>query len=92
VDNSLTLENRRNGEILRMRRVRDAQGQIILFLDGTLPPRANGPPLHVHTQEHEEGIVKAGTLGAQVGMEKIIVPAGGTVEGVAKISPAQQWC
>jgi hypothetical protein len=33
--------------------------------------------LHVHFHEHEEGIVRAGTLGAQVGTAKIIVPAGG---------------
>ena len=78
MDNFLRLENRHTGEILRMRRVHDAQGQIVLTLDGSLPPRASGPPLHVHFHEHEEGLVKAGTLGAQVGTEKIIVPAGGT--------------
>ena len=78
MDNFLRLENRHTGEILRMRRVHDAQGQIVLTLDGSLPPRASGPPLHVHFHEHEEGIVRAGTLGAQVGTEKFIVPAGGT--------------
>ena len=77
MDNFLRLENRDTGEILQMSRVRDAQGQIVLTLDGSLPPRASGPPLHVHFHEREEGIVKAGTLGAQVGTEKIIVPAGG---------------
>ena len=77
MDNFLRLENRHTGEILRMRRVHDAQGQIVLTLDGSLPPRASGPPLHVHFHEHEEGIVKAGTLGAQVGTQKITVPAGG---------------
>src|SRR5258708_6261861 len=60
-----------------MRRVRDSKGQFVLNRDGTLPPRANGPPLHVHIHEHEEGKVIAGTLGAQVGTEKIIVPTGG---------------
>ena len=75
----LTLENRRNGEILRMHRRRDAEGRIILYLDGTLPSKADGPPLHTHVREREEGIVKAGTLGARVGGEKIIVPTGGTV-------------
>jgi quercetin dioxygenase-like cupin family protein len=79
VDNFLRLENRHTGEILRMSRVRDVQGQIVLTIDGSLPPRASGPPLHVHFHEREEGIVKAGTLGAQVGTEKIIVPAGETV-------------
>jgi hypothetical protein len=78
VDNFLRLENRHTGEILRMRRVRDSEGQTILALDGSLPPRADGPPLHIHFPQREEGIVKAGTLGAQVGTEKIIVPTGGT--------------
>ena len=66
MDNFLRLENRHNGEILRMYRRHDAEGRIVLFLDGTLPPKADGPPLHVHFREREEGIVKAGTLGAQV--------------------------
>jgi hypothetical protein len=76
VDDFLRLENRHTGEILRMRRVHDSQGRIVLTLEGTLPPRADGPPLHVHTREREEGIVRAGTLGALVGGEKIIVPSG----------------
>ena len=42
--NFLTLENRRNGEILRMHRRRDAEGRIVLYIDGTLPPKADGPP------------------------------------------------
>lgn len=79
MDDFLRLENRHTGEILLIRRVRDAQGQIILTLDGTLPPGTGGPPLHVHLLEHESGIVNAGTLGAQVGTEKIVVPTGGTV-------------
>ena len=62
MDKFLRLENRHTGEILRIRRVHDARGRIVLILEGTLPPRASGPPLHVHTQEREEGIVKAGTL------------------------------
>lgn len=78
MDNFLTLENRHTGEILRMRRRHNAQGQIILMIDGSLPAGANGPPLHVHILEDEEVIVKAGTLGAQVGSKKLIVPTGGT--------------
>ena len=78
MDNFLRLENRHNGEVLLIRRMLDAEGQVILALDGTLPPGTNGPPLHVHFREHEEGIVKAGTLGAQVGTEKIVVCTGGT--------------
>jgi quercetin dioxygenase-like cupin family protein len=72
-----------------MRRVHDVQGRIVLILEGTLPPGADGPPLHVHIQEHEEGVVKAGTLGALVGAEKIIVPTGETVTLPAGI--AHRW-
>jgi len=78
VDNFVTIRNRHTGEILRLSRARDAQGQIILNLDGSLPPRASGPPLHVHFHQREEGHVKAGILAAQVGKENIVVPAGGT--------------
>ena len=89
MDEFLRLENRRTGEISRMRRAHDAQGRIVLILEGTLPPGADGPPLHVHIQEREEGVVKAGTLGALVGAEKIIVPTGGTVTLPAGI--AHRW-
>jgi mannose-6-phosphate isomerase-like protein (cupin superfamily) len=78
VDSFLTLENRHTGEILRMRRVRDATGQIVLAIDGSLPPRMSGPPIHMHYHQREEGSVKAGALGARVGNEKVVVPAGGT--------------
>lgn len=90
MDDFLRLENRHTGEILQMRRMRDAQGHIVLTLDGSLPPGASGPPLHVHFHEREEGIVKAGTLGAQVGTEKTIVPAGGTVVLPAAL-PHRWW-
>jgi mannose-6-phosphate isomerase-like protein (cupin superfamily) len=90
VENFLQLENRKTGEILRMRRVRDSQGQIVLTIDGSLPPRASGPPLHVHFHEHEEGIVKAGTLGAQIGNEKVVVPTGGTAVLPAGV-PHRWW-
>jgi mannose-6-phosphate isomerase-like protein (cupin superfamily) len=90
VDKFLQLENRHTGEILRMRRVRDADGQTVLALDGSLPPRAGGPPLHIHFQQREEGIVKAGTFGAQVGTEKITVPTGGTATLPACV-PHRWW-
>ena len=77
MDNFLKLENRHTGEVLLLRRVRDAEGQIVVTIDGSLPPRAQGPPAHVHYREREEGSVKAGTLGARVGKEKIVVAAGG---------------
>lgn len=78
MDNVLTLENRHTGEILRMCRVRDAGGQTVLAIDGSLPPGMSGPPLHLHFYEREEGTVKAGTLAAQVGGKQIVVPTGGS--------------
>ena len=65
MDNFVTIRNRHTGEVLRLSRVRDAQGQIVLNLDGSLPPGTSGPPLHVHFHQREEGQVKAGTLGAK---------------------------
>jgi Cupin domain len=74
----LQLENRRTGEILRMRRMRVPDGQTALAIEGSLPPRIGGPPAHLHFQQREEGIVKAGSLGARLGKKEIVVPAGGT--------------
>jgi len=74
---SLTLQNRHTGETLRMRRERDISGQVILIIEGSLPPRSNGPPPHVHFQEREEGEVRAGTLGARIGEQKLVVQTGG---------------
>ena len=78
MDDFLRIENRHTGEILHMRRVRDADGRVVLTIDGSLPPHADGPPPHVHFGEREEGIVKAGTLGARVGGKEIVVQAGGS--------------
>lgn len=78
MDNFLHLENRKTGEVLRMCRVR-AEGQTILKLEGSLPPRADGPPLHIHFHSREEGIVKQGTLGVRVGKQKTVVQAGESV-------------
>jgi hypothetical protein len=89
VDRFLRLENRHTGEILRLRRVRDAEGQIVLTIDGSLPPRMSGPPVHVHFHQREEGGVKAGSLGARVGNEQIFVPAGGTA--VFQAGVAHTW-
>ena len=85
----LRLENRHTGEVLNLRRERDNQGRLVLELDGSLPPRADGPPLHTHFYELEEGKVLAGTLGAQVGMEKFTVPAGGTA--VLPLGVPHRW-
>lgn len=60
-----------------MHRERDASDQLILIIEGTLPPGSKGPPPHVHFQEREEGSVQAGTLGARIGDQALVVQAGG---------------
>lgn len=74
---SLTLHNRHTGETLRMRREHDASGQENLIIEGSLPPRTNGPPPHIHLKQREEGGVQAGTLGARIGEQKLVVETGG---------------
>lgn len=73
----LRLENRHTGETLCMHRERDLSGQIVLVIEGALPPRGNGPPPHVHFQQREEGRVQAGILGARVGDQTLVVRSGG---------------
>jgi mannose-6-phosphate isomerase-like protein (cupin superfamily) len=75
---SLVLENRHTGERLVLRRVKRGE-EVWLELRGTLPPHRGGPPLHIHLEEHEEGQVIAGTLGAVVDGKEITVSAGGPV-------------
>jgi len=78
LESCLQLVNQKTGETLRMRRVRDSEGQTVLTIDGSLPPGTSGPPLHIHFQQREEGTVRAGSLGAQIGNVKTVVRAGGT--------------
>lgn len=82
------LHNRHTDERLKIRRVlRD--GIWCLELKGSLPPGHDGPPLHVHYQEHEEGIVVAGTLAAEVDGQTVEVPAGGTA--TLPLGSAHRW-
>jgi mannose-6-phosphate isomerase-like protein (cupin superfamily) len=76
MESVLILENRHTRETLRMRRERDVSGQVILIIEGSLPPRSNGPPPHVHFQQREEGLVQAGTLGARIGEQTLVVQTG----------------
>lgn len=72
---SLVVENRHTGERLALRRVmRD--GKLALELKGTLPPRNEGPPLHIHHVEVEEGVVIAGTLGVMLNGQRLRLTAG----------------
>jgi hypothetical protein len=56
----LRLENRHTGEVLELRR-QNQNGELVLELRGALPAHQEGPPLHVHHLEDEEGVVTAGT-------------------------------
>ena len=83
-----TLTNRHTGEQLQMRRVvRD--GVPCLELKGSLAPRQDGPPLHVHYHEDEKGTVVAGTLAAEVDGDCLHVDTGGTV--VLPKGSAHRW-
>ena len=83
-----TLYNRHTGEQLRMRRVVH-DGRASLELKGTLPPRQEGPPLHIHYQEHEEGAVISGTLGAEVDGRVLRFEAGETAQ--LPMGSAHRW-
>ena len=59
----LMIENRHSGERLAMRRVKRGD-EVWLELKGSLPPHRQGPPLHIHGAEDEDGVVRSGTLSA----------------------------
>ena len=86
---TLRLENRHTREVLIMRRVRHGN-QVVLELEGSAPPKGEGPPLHVHVVEREEGKVVAGILSAVVGGETIKVRAGESVVFPAGV-PHRWW-
>jgi quercetin dioxygenase-like cupin family protein len=58
--------------------MRDSEGQTVLTTDGLLTSGTSGPPFHIHFHQREEGIVKAGSVGAQIRNEKTVVRAGAT--------------
>ena len=72
---SLILENRHTGERLSLRRVRRG-GEVWLELNGSLPPHREGPPMHIHFLEDEQGTVQSGTLSAMVNGRQLTVGAG----------------
>ena len=72
---ALVLHNRHTGERLALRRIRNG-GEVWLELRGSLPPHRQGPPLHIHFDEDEEGIVHSGVLTAVVDGQRIDVGPG----------------
>jgi mannose-6-phosphate isomerase-like protein (cupin superfamily) len=85
----LRLENRHTGEVLVLGR-EDRDGRVVLTLHGTLPPHRNGPPMHVHYLEDEEGQVIAGRLSATVGGQRVEAGPGETVR-LPKGVPHRWW-
>jgi mannose-6-phosphate isomerase-like protein (cupin superfamily) len=71
----LQLANKHTGEVLEIERER-RDGQVVLSLRGTLPPHRQGPPLHIHHLEDEAGVVRAGTLSAELGGKRLKAEAG----------------
>ena len=72
---ALLLENRHTGERLAISRI--TSGNDVWFaLDGQLPPHREGPPLHIHFVEDEEGRVTAGTLSVLLDGRRLTVRPG----------------
>jgi mannose-6-phosphate isomerase-like protein (cupin superfamily) len=71
----VVLHNRHTGETLALRRIAQ-DGQVCVEMKGTLPPHNEGPPLHVHFAETEEGLIVAGTLSAVVDGQEVMFGAG----------------
>jgi mannose-6-phosphate isomerase-like protein (cupin superfamily) len=86
---ALRLHNRHTGEVLTLRR-RRRDGAAVLELRGSLPARRQGPPLHVHFVEHEEGRVISGHLSAEVGGRSVVAGPGETVRFPAGV-PHRWW-
>lgn len=84
----LVLENRHTGERLQLRRT-CVDGEECLELRGSLPPRSEGPPFHVHLLEHESGTVHAGRLTAVVDGRRIEVGPGQSFE--LPIGSVHRW-
>ena len=76
---ALRLHSRHTGETLDLRRSQRG-GETVLELSGTLPPHQEGPPLHVHTREDEEGRVIAGVLSVQIGNRRAEARPGESVQ------------
>jgi mannose-6-phosphate isomerase-like protein (cupin superfamily) len=85
----LRLENRHTGEVLTIRR-QCIDGKIVLHLRGSLPPHRDGPPMHVHYVEDEEGRVVSGRLSASVGGRLVQIGAGDTLR-LPKGVPHRWW-
>ena len=77
------LHNRHTGEDLHITR-RVENGRDVLYLEGSLPPHSEGPPMHVHLDQDESGEVISGQLSAMMdgklltrrAGERVFIPRG----------------
>ncbi len=75
---ALTVELRHTGERLTIRRIKADNRVEELRLAGSLPAHRQGPPLHIHFEEDESGVVVSGTLSALVDGKLHVIEAGGS--------------
>jgi quercetin dioxygenase-like cupin family protein len=75
---TLRLTNRHTGEALEIWREQHKE-EVVLGLRGTLPAHRQGPPMHIHHLEDEEGVITAGTLSADVDGRRLTFGPGETV-------------
>ena len=72
---TLQLHNRHSGERLHMRRGVE-NGREVLYLEGSLPPHSEGPPMHIHVDQDESGEVVSGRLSATLDGKTITLGTG----------------
>jgi quercetin dioxygenase-like cupin family protein len=85
----LVLENRHTGERLAIRRVKKGD-EVWLELKGSLPPRQQGPPMHIHFAEDEEGRITSGTLSAILNGRRMTAKPGESVS-IPRGAPHRWW-
>jgi mannose-6-phosphate isomerase-like protein (cupin superfamily) len=85
----LVLENRHTGERLNIRRVKRGN-EIWLELKGSLPPHKDGPPMHIHCAEDEEGSIRSGTLSAILNGRRITAKSGESI-AIPRGAPHRWW-
>src|SRR6476659_8725997 len=88
-ETALVLENRHTGERLAIRRVKNGD-EVWLELKGTLPPRQQGPPMHIHFAEDEEGRIASGTLSAVLNGRRLTAHSGESIS-IPRGAPHRWW-
>jgi len=85
----VVLENRHTGERLDIRRVKNGD-EVWLELKGSLPPHQQGPPMHIHIAEDEEGWIRSGTLSAVMNGRRMTAKPGDSIS-IPRGAPHRWW-